>query len=218
MFLPDQSGSFDTATTKHYNAKAMSKKEQKNTPDADLEIVADNHQSEPELESIEQAEGQKIKSLKKKLKAVETEKKQLLEDLQRAKADFLNTKKRLEEERERDRNKSAEGHIRDLLPLCDSFELAKQDKEAWEKIDASWRQGMDAIHSQLKSILEANQVEPIEPIGQPFDPARHEAVEVRADEKVATDTVLAVVQTGYIIGDSVIRPAKVTISSGPADN
>ena len=196
----------------------MSNKEPKNVPETDPEIVADGYQPEPELESVEEAEGQKIKSLKTKLREVEADKKKLLEDLQRAKADFLNTRKRLEEERERDRNKSAEGHIRDLLPLCDSFELAKQDKEAWEKIDASWRQGMDAIHSQLKSILEANQVEPIEPIGQPFDPARHEAVEVRADEKATADTVLAVVQTGYIIGDSVIRPAKVTISSGPADN
>ncbi len=178
----------------------------------DPEIIPEADASGQETEP---AVRQKLKVLRDKLKTCEAEKKQSLEDLQRAKADFLNRRKRLEEDGERDRERVTQGHLRDLLPLCDSFQMAMKDTEAWNAVTASWRLGVEAIYSQLKSILKANQVELIDPLGQPFDPVRHEAVSSQSSksgEATKPDTVLEVVQPGYAIDNEVIRPAKVIIS------
>ena len=190
-------------------------KEANDTKIEDPEIVpeADAEGQEPEVAEL--TAGQKLKSLRDKLKNCEAEKRQHLEDLQRAKADFLNHRKRLEEDKERDRQRITEGHLRDLLPLCDSFQMAMKDTEAWNAVPDSWRLGVEAIYGQLKSLLKANQVELIDPLGQPFDPEKHEAVSSRPpgpEEEAEPDTVLEVVQPGYLARGEVIRPAKVIIS------
>lgn len=153
----------------------------------------------------------KIKTLRDKLRTCETEKMTALEDSQRAKADFLNSKKRLEEQKQSDLERMAGTFVTSLLPLMDSFDMAMADTAAWEKIDPAWRSGVEGIKNQLERILKQHNVTPIEALGETFDHDLHEAVGTTADEG-DSDVVKNVVQAGYKMNDTVIRPAKVIIS------
>ena len=184
--------------------------------DVDVEITDEEPAiADTELVDEEERSGDKIKKMREKVARLEEEKTQLQDELQRAKADFLNARKRLEEDRVADRIRSRKQHIEELLPLCDSFQMAMNDTEAWEKADEAWRKGVEGIHTQLMSILSSYSVQVIDPTGEPFDPHKHEAMgtEEVADKKLQ-DTVVSVVQKGYELDNNgtaeVIRPARVT--------
>jgi molecular chaperone GrpE len=184
----------------------------------DIEITTDTKDiEEPELSDVEENQKDIISSLKKKLKDTEEEKRALQDDLQRAKADFLNARKRLDEERLRDRERTVIKHVEELIPLCDSFEMAMANKEAWEKTDEKWRKGIEGIYAQLQSLLTQYKVTKIAPLGEPFNPHQHEALSTTpVTDKERHDTVVAVIQNGYEIQQNsdtkeLVRPARVAI-------
>lgn len=190
-----------------------------NNNEQDVELEPTNEEGheteETELIDEEEKSSDTIKKLKKKIARLEDEKKQILDDSQRAKADFLNARKRLDEERARDKVRHKKLHVEELLPLCDSFQMAMQNKEAWEKADKAWRTGIEGIHSQLMQLLTAYDVTVVDPKGEKFDPYKHEAIGTEAVEDESTqDTVVSVVQMGYemkVNGNTeLIRPARVT--------
>lgn len=186
--------------------------------EADFEVTNDAvHDSieDVELTDIEEATSDKVKALRQKLAAAEEAKRESLEEVQRLKADFLNARKRLEEERILDRVRAKKQFIEDILPLCDSFTMAMSNTEAWEKADKAWRVGVEGIYGQLQRLLESYGVTTVNPLGEPFDPHRHEAIGTSpVTDKKKQDTVVAVLQHGYELrgGDKtdVIRPARVT--------
>lgn len=158
----------------------------------------------------------KLKKLREKLRVCDEEKRQYLEDLQRTKADFLNARRRLEEERARDKERVINNVIDDLLPLCDSFYLAMKNATVWESVSKDWRLGIEGIKNQLDSILSRYQVSPIDPTGENFDPIRHEAVSnVPVESPEQDHLIVEVIQLGYErkINDEVvtIRPARVIV-------
>lgn len=182
----------------------------------ELEPVEDDITDDAELEDMEENSAQKIKQLKKKLQESEKEKMEHLENLQRAKAEFLNAKRRLEDERLADKERAIVRQIEKLLPMCDSFHMAVSNKEAWESIDPTWRKGIESIYNQLQSILTSYSVTEFNPVGAEFDPNKHEAMtNVKVDSKEMDHKVVSVIQNGYIRtnGDSeqLIRPARVTV-------
>ncbi len=184
----------------------------------DVEITNEDMEiTEPELAEMEEKQGTFNNALRDKLKACEAEKKDLLEEIGRVKADFLNARRRLEEERKRDRERITVEHIESLIPLCDSFSLAMGNKEVWEKADENWRRGIEGINAQLKNILTQHQVETINPVGEVFDPRQHEALSTTpTNDKNQHDRIIAVVQNGFAIkrndgSQELIRPARVVI-------
>jgi len=182
----------------------------------EIEITKEQTDESEEMELVDEEEksNDKIKKIRKKLQRCEEEKKQLQDDLQRERAEFLNARKRLDEERRQDKLRHKKEHIQELLPLCDSFQMAMSNKEVWEKADENWRKGIEGIHAQLQKILSDYGVKVINPVGEAFDPYRDEAVgtEEVEDEKMV-DKVVSVVQLGYEIDDDgrpeVIRHARV---------
>ena len=186
--------------------------------DDDIEVTNDTdhgHDEEVELTDIEEGTSSKLKAMRQKLAAAEEAKRESLEELQRTKADFLNARKRLEEERATDRTRAKKQFIEDILPLCDSFTMAMSNTEAWEKADKAWRSGVEGIYGQLQRLLESYGVTTVNPLGEPFDPHRHDAIGTKVvKDKKEQDTVVAVLQYGYELksGDKtdIIRPARVT--------
>jgi len=153
-----------------------------------------------------------LKKLKEKLKACTKEKQEYLDGWQRAKADFQNFKKEGEQDRERFKKFASEGVIHDIIPVLDSFDMAFANKEAWEKVDSSWRSGVEYICSQLKNILLQHGVVEIDPSGQKFDPQKHASTEIITTSKEKEDDIVAeVVQKGYTLHDKTIRPARVKV-------
>ena len=168
-----------------------------------------------ELEDEEASGANKLKQLRQKIARLDEDKRQIMEDAAREKADFLNARRRLENERAQDRIRYTKKHIEALLPLTDSFEMARSDKDGWEKADENWRKGIEGIHTQLQQLLTSYGVAEIKAEGSAFDPYRHEAIGmVPVTEKSLDHKVVAVLQKGYEIalGDKleVIRPARVT--------
>ncbi len=203
----------------------MVNKKHENKNQEDLEITNEDIEiNVPDLEEVEAREVDIIKSLRDKLKVCEGSKRESLEEMQRVKADFLNARKRLEEERYKDRDRAIVAHVERLLPLADSFQLAIADKATWEKADANWRRGIEGIYSQLQNILSGYGVKTIDPTGQPFNPHKHEALSmVPVSAKDEHDKVVGVVQMGYELQKAdgtteQIRPARVAIGNYEAKN
>ncbi len=134
----------------------------------------------------------------------------LADQFLRAKADAENARRRAEEEVAKARKFSVESFAESLLPVADSLEagLAIQNGTV-EQI----REGAEATLRQLKSALERNKVVQIDPpAGTKFDPHQHQAISMVPSELDA-NTVVTVLQKGYLIVDRVLRPALVTVSA-----
>lgn len=191
----------------------MEEKFGKNTEgDVELDAVTeDNAPTELEDAEMEELSENKLKKLKEKLRQSEKDKMEALEDLQRARADFLNARKRLDEERVKDRERSIIDHLDRLLPLCDSFQMALAD-QAFAEAPDNLQKGLRGIESQLSSILKSYNVTPIGEVGETFDPREHEALtEVAVEDEKADHKIVTVIQKGYKMNDLVVRPARVTV-------
>lgn len=170
--------------------------------------------SDIDLETEDESLTDKIKTLRTKLVASEDERKKSQDDLQRTRADFLNSKRRLEEQLARDKERSTDKILFELLTLIDSFDTAMADKKLWETIDEKWRVGVEAIHTKLLSILKSNNVEQFDPTGQSFNPEEQEAVSsVVVSDEDQIEKVMAVLQKGFKRNETIIRPAKVVVGS-----
>ena len=153
-----------------------------------------------------------VKKLRAKLQASEKERIEFLTGWQKAKADFVNLRKRDEEERGVFLKTANESLILELLPVLDSIELAQKDAQAWEALPGDWRKGMESIFTQIKNTLKKAGLEEVEALGQTLDPRFHEAIgTVATGESDKDHTVAEVFQTGYLFQGRVIRPARVRV-------
>jgi molecular chaperone GrpE len=143
--------------------------------------------------------------------ALESERDELRSRLLRTAAEFDNYRKRVARENERLRKTAAESLINDLLPVLDHLELALRHTA---EESAGLAEGVEMVYNQLLQILAKHGLEVIPALNQPFDPNVHEAVMQREEPEEPEDTVVDAFQTGYRLGDRVLRPAKVIVSTG----
>ncbi len=102
--------------------------------------------------------------------------------------------------------------ISEIIPTLDAFDMAMANKETWEKADKNWRTGIEYIHAQLTSVLEAHGLIKINPIGEMFDPNNHHAVEsIKTTNKDEDHKILNVVACGYSLNGKIIREAQVKV-------
>lgn len=189
----------------------MGEKERK-FDDEEIETIAEDAVDDVEIEDMEEQGSAKMKALREKAVQSEKEKMECMENLQRTKADFLNSKRRLEEQFESDRKRLMIRYVEDILPLADSFDMSLRHNDAWNAADDSWKKGIELIHSQLKSLLARYGVTQIGAEGEQFDPALHEAVANQpVTDKAKHHTVTAVLQSGYRMNDTIVRAARVTV-------
>lgn len=153
-----------------------------------------------------------VKKLREDLKTVRKEKEEYLTGWQRAKADYVNLQKDSDAKYKELRTMVTGNMVEDLLPVLDSFNMAMGNKDAWEKVDANWRNGVEYIHQQFLRVLADNNVTALDQIDVMFDPMLHESIETIPTEDESKDHKIAqVIQTGYKIGDKIIRPARVKV-------
>lgn len=190
----------------------MNKQNNKTDDQEEIVTTGEDIPADIEIEETEKISSAKIKQVKERLKTCEKDKAQILEDLQRAKADFLNTKRRLQEQADQDKDRTLNGFLESLLPLCDSFDMATADTAAWQATNENWRKGVEGIQNQLMAILKQHNVSVINTLGEHFDPERHEAVSA-VDGEEESEVVVEVLQKGYERNGKIIRPAKVIIQN-----
>ena len=131
----------------------------------------------------------------------------LTSTLQRLQADFENYKRRTETEKSEFMIYSNSELIKKLLPLLDNFEIALKNTEKHEE----FIKGIELIFSQFIDILKDRKVERIKSVGEKFDPNKHEAL-MAQESNEESNMILEEFQSGYTIGEKILRPAKVKVS------
>ena len=150
-----------------------------------------------------------------RLAELEGEIARLKDTVLRSSADQQNQQRRHQREREELRKYATAGLLEDLLPALDSLALGLESAST-QADGRAVAEGFRMAIGQLRGILSGQGLVEVNPTGQPFDPARHEAVGSEASATVAEGTVLRVARAGWLLHDRVLRPAAVFVSSGPA--
>lgn len=133
------------------------------------------------------------------------------EALQRERADFQNYRKRVDREKESLQADISAKVLARFLPILDDFERALDSIPPDQK-DSDWLKGLGLIHRKFQSMMEAEGIQALDPLGQEFDPKFHEAIGADdASEEYASGQVSKVLQKGYLRGDKVLRPAMVRV-------
>ena len=184
----------------------MEKEErQAEEPEAPLNEEAPPEGEEPPADSVEAA-----------LEEANRERDQFRAMAQRAQADFVNYKRRTEEERQELVRNAASLVIFQLLPIVDDLKRSLEHLSA----DApdSWTAGVQMILRKLQALLEAEGVTSFEPeVGLPLDPAEHDAVFYEATDEHPPGAIVRVVLPGYRTKERLLRPAQVTVAQGKTE-
>lgn len=188
----------------------------------DLEESLENELSSENLENEdfetefsedgeEEVSSDTIKKLRKKLKESQAKVAENMDGWQRSRADYANLQKQSAEQTASLKNYIVGGVVEDLLPALDSFDMAMINKEVWESVDKNWRMGIEYILKQFSEALEKNGVTEIQvKSGDTFDPEQHQAMDsVETENEKEDGKVESVLQKGYKIDDTILRPAKV---------
>jgi molecular chaperone GrpE len=134
-----------------------------------------------------------------------------LDGWQRALAEFSNYKKRLEREKDSVHQNALGKVVLHYLTVVDDLELALENRPDSEE-GATWAEGIELILRKLQTFLEMEGVKAIQAVGEEFDPTCHEAIVMEPSEDYESGQVIGVVQTGYRMGERVLRPAKVRVA------
>ena len=151
-------------------------------------------------------------SLEEQLAEAEARAAEYLDGWQRARAEFANARKRLEKSRIEARRNATVEVIGKLLPILDDFGRALENVPETVAED-DWFAGIALVHRKLVGILEEENIERIDAVGAPFDPNFHEAVMQEESEEYESGVVMKELQSGYRLGERVIRPAMVVVAA-----
>ncbi len=162
---------------------------------------------EPEVgeEADSDAPEAKIAKMREELGACRKDKQEYMDGWQRAKADYVNLLKRFETETKSSELRGRVGAVEVLLPAFDALERSKEHGEIPE--------GFLAIAKQLEGAFATLGLEETGKVGEAFNPAYHEALgQDPTDEKAKDDIITVVLERGWKVGDTIIRPAKVRVA------
>jgi len=140
---------------------------------------------------------------------LKAERDRYLDLAKRTQADFDNYRKRAAKDAAAAGARAKVGLVRELLPVVDNLERALASAT---ESDSAIAEGVRLVHADLVGVLERNGIESQEPAGERFDPTEHEAVSMRSEDGAEAGIVLDVVEKGYKLNDTVIRPARVVVS------
>jgi len=187
----------------------MTEEKDKNV-DLDDEVDSDDEitQASPDeeiAEELKRGRADRIEDLEKKLK--ETEDKYL-----RAAAEFDNFRKRIQREKEEIAQSTSERLMKELLEVKDHLELALSHSQGAADVK-SLRDGIDLTLKQLVNFLKKYGVDEVQPLGEAFDPAFHEAIHQEESPDYRPGSVVHVYQKGYVMKGRLLRPARVTVAA-----
>ncbi len=185
--------------------------------------TSDNQAAAPEPTASEVLEAEVMDEPAPKLKSVppvgelrvdpQAEIARLRDQLLRTAADFDNFRKRARREQEDATRRGRETTVKDLLPIFDNLERAAAHAESGADTKAV-SDGIRMVTKQFVDTLDRMGIKRVATVGQPFDPARHEAIQHLESKEHPAGIIVAEVQGGYAIGDFLVRPAMVVVSKG----
>ncbi len=180
-----------------------------------LEQVAEENSEDitvEEAESESKVDEGSLEDLQKKLKLAEKKAEDNWDKAVRTLAEMENLKRRTQKDLENAHKYGLEKFAKELLSVIDSLELGIQASTSDDPEVVSLREGSELTIKQFESVFAKFNIEAIDPQGQPFNPELHQAMTMQPSAEVAPNTVLNVLQKGYVLNGRLIRPAMVVVS------
>ncbi|MCA8961143.1 MAG: nucleotide exchange factor GrpE [Planctomycetes bacterium] len=182
--------------------------------------MSDSHDESKEpssAEAVEVEEGRDVPSGGAESPKLEEENRFLLEQVQRARAELANYRRRVSEEQQQRERRTTARVFQEVIPLFDDLMMALSvgaDDES--ESGSQLRRGLQLIVDKFRSTLREFGIESVATVGEPFDPNWHEAMMHQETGDQPEGTVLAEFVPGYRMGDELIRPARVSVAKAPA--
>jgi molecular chaperone GrpE len=173
--------------------------------DSGLSLPGESSESSPPAGDAEQVE----QDFEQLLADAQKEKEEYLELARRTKADFENFRKRVTTDLQAAETRGKVSVAREVIDAVDNLERALEAAGEGESLAA----GVEMVLGGLRETLSRNGVEAVDPKGEKFDPNRHEALSTQPVEGAESGTVVEVLQKGYVLGEQLVRPARVVVSS-----
>ena len=149
------------------------------------------------------------------IEALKAQVQEFQEQMLRSQAEMQNVRRRAEIDVEKAHKFALEKFVKELLPVADSLEKAVESTEGHEdagELVASIREGVEMTLNLFMNSLRKFNVEQLNPIGEPFDPQQHEAMSMVPSPDAEPNSVVAVVQKGYMLNERLVRPAMVVVA------
>lgn len=162
----------------------------------------------PEADSAEESDQELAAELAKAQATI----KDYWDQIMRLNAEIENNRKRAQRDIENAHKFAVKSFVESLLPVTDSMELGLSATDAENVNLDSIREGMNMTLDLFLQTLEKNGIQAINPMGEKFNPEHHQAMTLQENDEVEPNTVLAVMQKGYLLNDRLIRPAMVVVS------
>ena len=162
-----------------------------------------------------QAEDEVVEGEESEVEALRAQVKEAQEQMLRSHAEMQNVRRRAEIDVEKAHKFALEKFVKELLPVADSLEKAVESTEGKDnagELVASMREGVEMTLNLFMSSLGKFNVEQLNPVGEPFDPQQHEAMSMVPAPDAEPNSVVAVVQKGYLLNGRVVRPAMVMVA------
>jgi len=187
--------------------------------DEDLELSPEEAEMELAAEAARSGFSNPVEFLSAELDRLETEKVELNNNFMRAHADMENLRRRTQKDVADAREFSIAGFAREMLAVADNLNRAleavpEEAKSSGDKGFASLIEGVELTQRSMMQALEKHGVKSISPLNEKFDPNLHQAMFEIPNTEVNNNTVLQVVQDGFVIGNRCLRPAMVGVSKG----
>jgi len=166
-------------------------------------------------EVVDEEEEQATDEVQQELREAQQKVEEYLDLLRRTQADFINFRRRMNQEQTETRTTAQIALLNQLLPVLDDFERALGAIPG-DLVQHPWVQGLLLVARRLTTQLDQLGVRQMGASGESFDPRLHEAITLDESADVPEGTIIQVVRSGYMLGDRIIRPAQVIVAGAPS--
>ncbi len=177
------------------------------TDQADLEADAETNTAE-ESAGEEQPEN----TIEEQLEQAQNTVKDYWDQMMRLRAELDNSRKRATRDVENAHKYAMKNFTEALLPIIDSLEMGMSAAEAENATLQSIREGSELTMNMFVQVLEMQGLTQVNPIGEKFDPEQHQAISMIEDDEAESNTVISVMQKGFLLNDRLVRPAMVVVA------
>lgn len=204
----------------------MSSEQQASDPKSDNELIEEVLEQVAELDNeeaelVEAKEAQEsdvsVAELQKQLAKAEQKAAENWDKVLRIQAEMENLKRRTQKDLESAHKYGLEKFAKELLSVIDSLELGIQAASGDAPEVVKLREGSELTIKQFENVFAKFNIEAIDPMGEPFNPERHQAMTMQPAADVEPNTVINVFQKGYVLNGRLIRPAMVVVSQASAE-
>ena len=185
--------------------------------DADDEhLLATEAEEQAHLEDVvpeaAQAKDEAGETMEQQLAKAQVTIKDYWDQMMRLRAEIENNRKRAERDLENAHKYALKSFAENLLPVIDSMEMGQAAAAADNATLESIREGSELTVGMFVQVLEKNGLEQVDPLGEKFDPERHQAISMIDVESAESNTVVEVMQKGFLLNDRLVRPAMVVVA------